>query len=186
MREQKMSKIKTFLTWVGIVAVAIAITLVLPSSATLLAHAPGIGTLFAVGVTFNKHNAFVENLAEKVHNLGADALTYAITNTVPTPANSILGDLTQISYTNMSSRVPTISSSLQSSGTYKLVLADLVMSMSGGASPSLRYFDLYNDTPTSPADPLIGWWDYGSSIVLADGEQITADADPTNGVLQLA
>lgn len=136
--------------------------------------------------TFNKHNAFVENLAEKVHNLGSDALTYALTNTAPTAANSILSDLTQITYTNLSARVPTISSSSQTSGTYKLVLADLVLTASGGSVGALRYVDLYNDTPTSPADPLIGWWDYGSSITLADGETLTVDADPTNGVLQLA
>jgi hypothetical protein len=135
---------------------------------------------------YNKHQAFVENVAEKVHNLGADALTIALTNTAPTAANAVLADLTQISYTNCSARVPTISSSAQSSGTYKLVLADLVLTASGGTVGALRYVDLYNDTPTSPADPLIGWWDYGSSITLADTETLTLDFDGTNGVLQIA
>jgi hypothetical protein len=28
---------------------------------------------------------------------------------------------------------------------------------------------------TSPADPLLGWYDYGSEITLADGETLTID-----------
>lgn len=137
--------------------------------------------------TFNKHNAFVENLAEKVHNLGADALTIALcaSANAPVAGNSILADLTQIAYTNLSARVPTISSSAQTSGTYKLVLADLVLTASGGSVASFRYIELYNDTPTSPADPLIGWYDYGSSLTLADGDTFTIDFDGTNGVIQI-
>jgi hypothetical protein len=136
--------------------------------------------------TFNKFDVFSENVAEKVHNLGADALTYALTNVAPVATNTILANLTQISYTNLSSRVPTITSSAQTSGTYKLVLADLILTASGGSVGPFRYVVLYNDTPTSPADPLIGWWDYASSIALADGETFTVDADPTNGVLTIA
>ena len=137
--------------------------------------------------TFNKFDVFSENVAEKVHDLGGDALTYALTNVAPVVTNTILANLTQISYTNLSSRVPTRTSSAQSpAGTYKLVLADLILTASGGSVGPFRYVVLYNDTPTSPADPLIGWWDYGSSITLADGETFTVDADPTNGVLTIA
>ena len=138
--------------------------------------------------TYNKFQAFVEHVAEKVHNLGADALTIALcaAASAPVATNSVLADLTQIAYTNLSARVPTISSSAQSTGTYKLVLADLVLTASGGAVAAFRYIVLYNDTPTSPADPLIGWWDYGSALTLNDTETLTLDFDATNGVLQLA
>jgi hypothetical protein len=134
----------------------------------------------------SKHNQFVEDLAKKVHNLSADALTYAITNTAPTSANAILSALTEITYTNLSARVPTITSCAQTSGTLKLILADLVLTSSGGSTGPLRYVDLYNATPTTPLKPLIGWWDYGSSITLADGETLTVDCDNVNGVLQIA
>lgn len=132
---------------------------------------------------FNKINGFVENLAEKVHNLGSDAITLALSNTAPgsesTPptgatSTAILANVTQISYTNLSSRVLTVTSSAQSAGTYSLVASDLVLTASGAVGP-LRYIYVYNDTPTSPADPLIGYYDYGSSISLASGETFTFD-----------
>lgn len=137
--------------------------------------------------TFNKTNAFVENLAEKVHNLGADQLVVALTAAAnaPVATNSVLADLTQISYTNLSSRNVTTSSSSQTSGTYKLICADLVLTASGTVA-AFRYVVLYNDTPTSPADPLIGWYDYGSDLTLLNGETLTIDFDGTNGVLSLA
>lgn len=136
--------------------------------------------------TFNKHNQFVEDVYEKVHNLGSDALTIALTATAnaPVATNSVLANLTQISYTNLSSRVigaPT--SSAQASGVYKLVLPDLVLTASGAVA-SFQYVDLYNDTPTSPADPLIGWWDYGAAVALANLETFTIDFDPSTGVIQ--
>ena len=137
--------------------------------------------------TFNKFNSFVEDLAEKVHNLGADTLKVVLTNSAPSASNTILSNITQVSNGNgytTGGTTATISSSAQTSGTYKLVLADVVFTATGAVGP-FRYAVLYNDTPTSPADPLIGWWDYGSSITLANGETFTVDFDATNGVLTL-
>lgn len=135
--------------------------------------------------TFNKFNAFVEHVAEGVHNLGSNQLVVALTNTAPTASNSVRADLTEITYTNLSSRNITTSSSSQTSGTYRLILTDLVLTASGGSVGPFRYVVIYNDTPTSPADPLIGYYDYGSSITLADGETLTIDFDGTNGLLSL-
>lgn len=123
---------------------------------------------------YNKFNQFAEDIAEKVHNLGSDALTVALTNTLPVATNSVLGNITEISYTNLSSRLLTTSSSAQASGTYSLVLADKVLTASGSVGP-FRYIVIYNDTPTSPADPLIGWYDYGASITLNASETLTID-----------
>jgi hypothetical protein len=134
---------------------------------------------------FHKFNAFVENLAEKVHNLGSDQLKIALTNSAPSAANTVIADITEVTYTNLSTRNVTTSSSSQTSGTYKLVLTDLTLTSSGGSTGPFRYVVLFNDTPTSPADPLIGWYDYGSSITLADGESLTIDFDGTNGALSL-
>jgi hypothetical protein len=140
--------------------------------------------------TFNKFNCFVEDVAEKVHNLGADTLKVMLTNSAPVATNTVRANLTEITGGNgytTGGNTASISSSSQTSGTYKLVLADpATWTASGGTIGPFRYAVLYNDTPTSPLDPLIGWWDYGSSITLQSGDTFTVDFDPTNGVLTLA
>lgn len=135
---------------------------------------------------YNKFQKFVEDIAEKVHNLAADTLTVALTAAAnaPVATNNVLADLTQIAYTNLSSRVLTVSASSHSSGTYKLVINDLTLTASGGAVATFRYIVIYNDTATS--DQLICWFDYGSNLTLADGETLTLDFDGTNGLLQIA
>lgn len=135
--------------------------------------------------TFNKVNSFVEALSEKVHNLGSDTLTIALcaAANAPTASNTVLANLTQISYTNLSSRAVTTTSSAQTSGTYKLVLADLVLTASGSVGP-FRYAVLYNDTAAS--DELIGWVDYGSDVTLANGETFTLDFDGSAGAITIA
>lgn len=137
--------------------------------------------------TYNKFHQFSEDVAEKVHNLGADQLMVALTAAAnaPVATNTVLANLTQISYTNLSSRNITTTSSVQTTGVYKLTLTDLVLTASGGSVGPFRYVVVYNDTPTSPADPLIAWYDYGSEITLASGETLTIDFDATNGFLTL-
>lgn len=142
--------------------------------------------------SFVKINDFVANAVENM-DLESDQLAIALSNTAPASessnptadGNGILGNVTQISYTNLSSRNLTTTSSGQSSGVYKLVLADLTLTASGGSVAAFRYVYIYNDTVTSPVDPLIGYYDYGSSLTLNDGDTFTIDFSPSNGVIQL-
>ena len=142
--------------------------------------------------SFVKINDFVANAVENM-DLESDTLKIALSNTAPSSessnptadTNGILGNVTQISYSNLSSRTLTTSSSGQSGGVYKLVLADLTLTASGGSVAAFRYVYIYNDTVTSPADPLIGYYDYGSSLTLNDGDTFTIDFSPSNGVIQL-
>jgi hypothetical protein len=137
---------------------------------------------------FNKFNSFVEALAEKVHNLGGDTLKVMLTNTAPVATNTVKANLTEISAGNgytAGGNTASVTSSAQTSGTYKLVLGDpATWTATGGSIGPFRYAVLYNDTATN--DELIGWWDYGSSITLASGESFAVDFDPTTGVLTLA
>lgn len=136
--------------------------------------------------TFTKINSFVEKLAEKTFNLQTDTLKIALTNTAHTSTWSQLSELTQISYTNLSGATPlnlTVSSSAQTSGTYKLVIDDLVLTATGAVGP-FRYIYIYSDTASNKA--LIGYYDYGSSISLANTDTFTIDFDGTNGVLTIA
>ena len=135
--------------------------------------------------TFNKFNQFVEDIAHGVHDLETDQIVVALTNTAPLATNAVRTDLTEISYTNCSSRNVTTTSSAETSGTYKLTLTDLTLTASGGTVGPFRYVVLYNDTPTGPADPLVGYYDYGSSITLNDTETLDIDFDNAGGALTI-
>lgn len=133
-----------------------------------------------------KFNSFVEALAEKKHDLGADVLKVALTNTAPSASNTQLSDITQIAAANgytAGGSAAAISSSAQTAGAYKLVLGDVTFTASGGSMGPFRYVVLYNDT--SVGDLLIGYADYGSSITLADSESFLVDFDGTNGAITL-
>jgi hypothetical protein len=137
--------------------------------------------------TFNKFNSFVEALAEKVHNLGSDTLTVALTNTLPVNTNTQLSNITQISYTNIQNGTTTGRdlagvTSAQTTGTYKLDANDLVLTATGTV-PTFRYVVLYNNTATN--DELIGWYDYGAAVDLLNGETFTITWDAA-GILTLA
>tara|TARA_R110000737_G_scaffold113403_1_gene146559 strand:+ start:52 stop:468 length:417 start_codon:yes stop_codon:yes gene_type:complete len=127
--------------------------------------------------TYQKFEQFVEDLAHKVHDMSGDAFTVALTTAANAPVvtNSILGNLTEIAYTNLSTRVlATPTTSAQTSGTFTQLWPDLVLTASGAVA-TFRYVVIYNDTPTSPADPLICFYDYGSDLTLASGETLTVD-----------
>lgn len=143
--------------------------------------------------TFNKFNSFVENLAEKVHNLGSDTLKVYLTNDLPVAGDTVRrtnggaqNGPEEIAagngYTAGGATV-TVTSSAQSSGTYKLVASDVTITATGTVGP-FQYVVLYNDTATN--DELIGWYNYGSAVTLANGETFTIDFDGTNGVLTIA
>lgn len=109
-----------------------------------------------------------------------------LTNTAPSASNAVKTDITEISAGNgytAGGTAATISSSAQTSGTYKLVLADVTITASGGSIGPFRYVVLYNDTAAN--DELIGYWDYGTSVTLASGDMFTTDFDATTGVLTL-
>jgi hypothetical protein len=143
--------------------------------------------------TFNKLDGFVEMLAEKTHNLGADQLVLALSNTAPgsestpptgTTADCVLANVTEISYTNLSSRNLTTTLSSQTSGTYTLKIADITLTATGAVGP-FRYIYIFNSSASAFTNPLIGYYDYGSSITLATGETFTVDFDGSSGVLTI-
>ena len=137
--------------------------------------------------TFNKFNSFTEEVAEGGHVLGTDVLKVALTNTAPVAADTTWNVTAHPApaaangYT-AGGNTPAITSSAQTAGVYKLVLADTVFTATAGGIGPFRYAVLYNFTKTAKG---LGWYDYGSSITLADAETLTVDFDGTNGVLTL-
>jgi hypothetical protein len=134
--------------------------------------------------TYNKFQVFTKDLIEGKHNFASNAFKVMLTNTAPVNTNSIKADLTEISAGNgytAGGTVTTITSST-SSGVAKTTGTDVVFTAAGGTIGPLRYAVIYNDTQTSPAKPLVAWWDYGSSITLNDTETLTVDFDAANGI----
>lgn len=129
--------------------------------------------------SYNKFQPFIAAAFNKVHNLGADTLKVFLTDTAPTAGLATLSQITEVSYTNLSSRTITVTSSTQSSGTYKLILVDLVLTASGAVGP-FRYVGIYNDTASN--DELIGWYDTGVETTMASTDTFTCDFDGSNGL----
>jgi hypothetical protein len=132
---------------------------------------------------FNKFHSFVEALAEKTHNLGSDTLTLFLTDTAPVATNTVLANITQISYTNLSPRVVSVATSAQTNGTYQLRVSPLTLTATGGAVQPFRYVGLYNDTATN--DELIGWYDHGELVSMVDGDVFLVDFSESVSLLEI-
>lgn len=129
---------------------------------------------------FNKINQFVEDLGKGVHQLHAAGHTLKVylSNAVPSASLDLVkADLAEISagngYTAGGEDVQ--NDATESGGTLTVTGVDVTWTAGGGSIGPFQYVVLYNDTPTSPADPLIGWWDYASALTLNAGESFTAD-----------
>jgi len=142
--------------------------------------------------TYNKIADWVENMPE-VADVDGDTFSIALSNTAPgaetTPptgdGDGVLANVTEVAYTNCSARALTLATSAQTGGTYAVDFNDLVLTASGGSVGPFRYVYVYDDTPASPADPLVCYFDYGSSITLQDGETLTIQFD-ASGLFTLA
>lgn len=129
---------------------------------------------------FTKYNQFIEDLGNKVHDLVGtqDTLKVMLSNTAPNAStHAVRADAAEISAGNgyTSGGIDVQNDGVESGGALTVTAVDVVFTASGGSVGPFRYAILYNDTPTSPADPLIGWWDYGSALTLADTETFTVD-----------
>jgi len=137
---------------------------------------------------YNKFQQFTKDLIDGAHDFDAHAFKVMLTNSAPLATNTVKANITELSagsgYT-AGGTVTTITTSTLT-GTAKATGTDVVFTASGGSIGPFRYAVLYNDTATTPAKPLIAWWDYGSSITLADTETLTVDFDATNGIFQIS
>lgn len=137
---------------------------------------------------YNKFNQFTKDLIDGKHNFGSDVFKVMLTNTAPTSANQIKSDVTEIASGNGYTAGGTATTIVESttSGVAKVTGSNVVFTASGGTVGPFRYAVLYNDTQSSPAKPLVSWWDYGSSITLNDTETLTVSFDATNGIFQIS
>lgn len=129
--------------------------------------------------TYNKFQQFAEDLGKGVHNLAAAGHTLKVylSNAAPSAsADAVKADLAEITNENgYTAPVDIQNDYTETGGTGTLTGVDVVITASGGTVGPFQYAVIYNDDPTSPADPLVCWWDYGSAVTLQDGESFTVD-----------
>jgi hypothetical protein len=133
---------------------------------------------------YNKFNIFVEDVNEGVHNMASNQLEVALTATAnaPVATNSVLTDLTPITYTDLSARTITLNTSGQNpAGTYELSLVDLTINCTGAGANAFQYVAVFNQGTAVKTDPLICWFNYGSSLQLNNGESLTIDFGSDGG-----
>ncbi len=139
-------------------------------------------------VTYNKFESFVGELGLQTHDLNADLCKVMLVNSpAPVATNDVKADLTEITagfgYTAGGDDTTNLYS--ETGGTGTMTATDVVWTASGGSIGPFRYVVLYNDTPATPLDPLIAWWDRGSALTLNDGESFTVDFQ-TDQILTIA
>ena len=145
---------------------------------------------------YNKFSVFVEDLVNKTHDLfgtsAADLVKVALARETdpPVATDTILTDITQPTGTGYTTGgEDTQNDGTRSGGTFTLMGTKVVWTAGAANWLSFQYVILYNDTPVSPVDPLIGWWDYGTPLTLGNGETFTVKfngGDPTGSILTIA
>jgi hypothetical protein len=129
---------------------------------------------------YNKYNSFAEALTENA-NCGTDTWRVILSNTAPAAGNTNQASATELTTTGgytVNGNTCAVTTSTQTAGVYKLVLADPALWTGSGAGFTFRYAILWNQT----IDVLAGWWDYGSSQLVATGETLLVDLDASAGV----
>lgn len=134
-------------------------------------------------VAFNKFNVFQQDVLLGAHRLAAagDVVKAMLTNTAPVATNTVKANITEITAAaGYTAGGTDIQNDVTLSGAVgQLIGTDVTWTASGGSFGPFRYVVLYNDTQTTPAKPLIGWYDYGSSISVNDTESFTLDFGAT-------
>jgi hypothetical protein len=140
-----------------------------------------------------KYHLFLKNMGEGRYDLSSDTLKIALTNKAPNADYDDRLDLVFQHYPPAAANgYPTGGYTVAGTGwsmangvTTLTASTDITVTATAGGIGPFRYMVLYDDTPTSPIPkPLIGFWDYGESLTLNDGQSLLLDI--TNGLFYLA
>ena len=135
---------------------------------------------------YNKFNQFARDVLEAKHNFASHAFRVLLTDVAPVATNSVRADLSEISSGNgyPFGGLQTLITVSISGGVAKVSGGSVQFTAAGGPIGPFRYAVLYNGTFSG--DPLVAWFDYGSSITLADTEQFTVTFDAVDGIFTLS
>lgn len=131
--------------------------------------------------TFNKFQDFSEQLAKGIHVFGTHTFKLVLTNSAPVATNTVLADITQIANGNgYTTGGETVTVTISETTGTTTVAGDSVTWTATGSMGPFRYYVIYNDSATSPADALVGWWDHGAAVTLAAAETFTVKFNNTD------
>ncbi|HEY7824294.1 MAG TPA: hypothetical protein VIG24_15740 [Acidimicrobiia bacterium] len=135
---------------------------------------------------YNKFNQFSRDLLEAKHNFAINTFRVLLTDDEPAATNAVRADIIEIAAGNGYTAGGEISTMTLSAtdGVTKVVGSTVVFTAAGGSIGPFRYAVLYNDT--AAGDPLVCWFDYGSTVSLADTEQFTVSFDASAGIFTLS
>lgn len=141
--------------------------------------------------TYNKFYDFVDQLGQGKHVLGSHTFKCMLSNVAPAATNTVKADITEISagYGYTAGGADAQLTWSESGGTGTASGTKITWVASGGSIGPFRYVVLYNSTQTTPNQPLVAWWDYGSSITLNDGESFSVkfnNSDTSGTIFTLA
>ena len=128
--------------------------------------------------TFNKFNSFITAVATGTHaaflNADTDVVKVYLSNAAPSASLDLLkADIAEITNQNgYTAPVDVQNAATQTGGTITVTSTDVTITATGAVGP-FQYAVLYNDTAVN--DPLIGWYDYGSPVTMANGETFLID-----------
>lgn len=141
-----------------------------------------------MAVPFNRYNCLTGDLMKKVHNLSTDGFKAMLSNTAPTATHTlpsqVVGELAAGNGYLTGGFVldnPAVTVDGVDPSKWRWFLDDELWTASGGSIGPYRYIIIYNNTATK----LVGWFDRGSSVTLADGDSGTMNLDNVNGVFSL-
>lgn len=121
---------------------------------------------------FVKHNVFAANIGNGVYNLNSDTIKVALTNADPAATDSYSSLASEVANGNgytTGGLAFTSTGYTQTSGTATLAATGPTLTALGAVGP-FRYAYAYDSTISGKN--VIGHWDYGSSITMANGDTV--------------
>jgi hypothetical protein len=132
--------------------------------------------------TYTKYNQFVEDLIKGVHNFSTGVFKVALSNGTPLNTHAVLASITELTTANgytAGGQTTTIGGTTQSGGTITITATDPAVWTATGAGITFRYAALYNSSGVGPTNPLVAYWDNGSSTTITAGNTLQVDFGAT-------
>jgi hypothetical protein len=128
-----------------------------------------------MAATYNKFNVFTRDALTAKHDFSSAVFKVMLSNSPPAATNAVKADIVEITAGNgytAGGTATTISLS-NTSGTEIIDGTSVTFTASGGSIGPFQYAALYNDTQTTPAKPLVCWFDNGAAVTVTTGNSAT-------------